>query len=195
MRYNVSEISGVIRDRRSIKPEQFSTRKVHRELIETMLDNARWAPTHGLTQPWYFKVFAEGGLQRLADFQQAAYKERTSDADFKPAKYEKLGTRPLRASAVIALCMKRQETEKIPEIEEIEAVACAAQNMQLTAAAYGLGAYWGSGGLTYTDEMKAFLGLGPNDRCLGFLYVGYPEGEWPKGQRRPQEYYTDWQTE
>lgn len=195
MRYNVSEISGVIRDRRTIKPEQFSARKVHRELIEALLDNARWAPTHGLTQPWYFKIFTEAGLQLLGDFQAATYQANTPEAAFKPAKHEKLGSRPLLASAVIAICMKRQKTEKIPEVEEIAAVACAVQNMQLTAAAYGLGTYWGSGAISYSEEMKTFLGLGAKDRCLGFLYVGYPAGEWPKGQRRPQEYYTDWVTE
>ena len=88
--------------------------------------------------------------------------------------------------------MKRQETEEIPEVEEIAAVSCGVQNMMLTATAYGLATYWGSGGLTYSDEMKTFLGLGEKDQCLGFLYVGYPGDEWPTGQRRPQEYYSDW---
>ena len=195
MRYNLSEVNGVIRDRRSIKPEKFSDRAVHRELVEVLLENARWAPTHALTQPWYFKVFMGDGRNKLATFQSDAYKAATPEAEFKQAKFDKLLARPSRASVIIAICMKRQETEKIPEVEEIAAVACAAQNMQLTAAAYGLGAYWTSGGMTYTDEMKGFLGLGEKDRCLGFLYLGYPEGEWPKGQRRPQEYFSDWVTE
>lgn len=194
MRYNVSEITGLIRDRRTIKPEQFGQRKVHRELIEVLLDNARWAPTHALTQPWYFKIFAEDGLAKLGQFQAEAYKEMTEPSLFKQAKYDKLRGRPEMASAVVAICMKRQETEKIPEIEEIAAVACAVQNMQLTAAAYGLGAYWGSGAVAYSDQMKSFLGLGQKDRCLGMLYIGYPNIDWPKGQRRPQEYYTDWVT-
>ena len=48
------------------------------------------------------------------------------------------------SSAIIAVSMKRDVTEKIPEIEEIEAVACAIQNMLLTATAYGLGTFWSS---------------------------------------------------
>jgi len=71
-------------------------------------------------------------------------------------------------------------------------VACAVQNMYLTATACGLGAYWSTGGMTYSPEMKLFLGLGENDKCIGFFYVGYPAIEWPKSQRRPVEYFTEW---
>ncbi|MCB0396174.1 MAG: nitroreductase [Flavobacteriales bacterium] len=193
MKYNLSEINGVIRERRSIKPENFSTRTVHREIIENMLENARWAPTHGMTQPWHFVVFTEEGRRKFADYQQQTYKKTTSPDSFVEAKFNQLGERPLCASAVIAITMKRQDIEKIPEVEEVEAVACAVQNMMLTATAYGIGAYWSSGGFTYTDGMKAFLGLSDKDKCLGFLYIGYPEGEWPKSQRRPIDTFTRWE--
>jgi nitroreductase len=63
----------------------------------------------------------------------------------------------------------------------------------LVAAAHGIGSYWGTGGLTYSQEIKQFLSLGENDLFMGFLYLGYPEGEWPKKtRRRPQEYFTEW---
>ena len=57
MKYNLSEITAVIQDRRSIAPEDYSDRKVHREIIEDVLNNAKWAPTHGMVQPWRFKIF------------------------------------------------------------------------------------------------------------------------------------------
>lgn len=192
MRHNLSEIKAVIEDRRSIRPEDYSDRKVHRELIEALLDCARWAPTHGMTQPWHFKVFMEEGRKKLSDFMSDLYKVTTPEAEFRPKKFEKLESRPLQSSAVIAICMKRQESEKIPEIEEVEAVACAVQNMHLMCTGYGLGGFWWSGGVTTTQSMKDFLGLGEKDRCLGLFYVGYPAIEWPKGQRRPIEYFTDW---
>ena len=72
MKYNLSEINEVIRNRRTIYPKHFSSRKVHREQVEAMLENARWAPTHKMTQPWHFKVFMGEGLQKLAAF----YEER-----------------------------------------------------------------------------------------------------------------------
>ncbi|HLP12391.1 MAG TPA: nitroreductase [Flavobacteriales bacterium] len=195
MKYNLSEITEVIKNRRSIFPEQYSERKVAREIIEKMLNNAIWAPTHGMTQPWRFKVFMEDGLKKLSDNLSRLYRETTPAEKFMQSKFDNFVNRPLKSGAVIAICMQRQETEKIKEIEEVEAVACAVHNMHLTLTAYGIGGYWSTGGATYTEEMKTFLGLGAKDKCLGFFYVGYPAIEWPKASRKPIEYVTEWITE
>ena len=192
MKYNLSEINEVIRNRRSIYPEQHSGRQVHREVIEDLLENARWAPTHKLTQPWYFKIFQGDGLQKLAEFHAETYKEITPEENFRERKYNKLRERTLKSSAVIAVAMKRDPKESVPEVEEVCAVACAVQNMALTATAYGLAFYWSTGGLTFHSTMREFLGLEEKDKVLGLIYLGYPDMDWPKGQRRPQEYYTDW---
>ena len=192
MKFNLSEITDLIRLRRTIYPEQFSARKVHKEQIELILNNALWAPTHGNTQPWRFQVFTEEGLNRLSEFLGKTYLELTPPEKQSELKREKLEQRPLLASAVIVVCMKRQELEKIPEIEEIEAVACAIQNMHLTCTAYGLGGFWSTPSLIYNEKMNAFLNIGEKDKCLGLFYVGYPSIEWPSGQRRPLEYVTQW---
>ena len=72
-------------------------------------------------------------------------------------------------------------------------VSAAVQNMYITASAYGLAAYWGSGGLTYTDEMKTFLGIGEKDKCLGLFFVGYPAIDWPKRtERLERRHVTEW---
>lgn len=192
MKYNLSEITDVIRQRRSLTPEQFSTRKVHREQVELMLNNALWAPTHGLTQPWRFKVFMGAARQKLSDLLPALYQKFTPAESFKQAKFDKMKQRPMLASVVVAICMERDKSEKIAEIEEIEAVACAVQNVQLTATAYGIGAFWATPKVIYSKEMNEFLGLGEKDKCLGLLYLGYPAGEWPKAHRKPLEYVTEW---
>ena len=195
MRFNLSEINELIRERRTIYPEQFSTRKVHREQVETILTNAQWAPTHGNTQPWRFKVFMEGGLGSLSDFLAKTYLELTPKELQNDMKLSKLLNRPLKSSVVIAVCMERQEEEKILEIEEIEAVACAIQNMHLTATAYGLGGFWSTPKLIYSTQMNEFLGLKAKDKCLGLFYLGYASIEWPKSHRKPLEYTTEWKTQ
>jgi nitroreductase len=196
MRYNLSEINELIRNRRTIFPEQFSERKVHREQIEVMLNNAQWAPNHGNTQPWRFHVFIEEGLSTLSQFLGATYLKLTPEDQQNDAKLGKLIRRPLLASAVIAVSMKRQEEEKIMEIEEIEAVACAIQNMHLTCTAYGIGGFWSTPKLIYSSEMNEFLNLGEKDKCLGLFYVGYPAIEWPTiTHRKPIEYNTKWITQ
>jgi len=193
MRYNLSEIKALIEDRRTIHPEFFSNRKVSPEIIKELLDAAKWAPTHRYTQPWFFRIFTGNGLEKLARFQSDAYREMTPTGQFDPEKYTKLRERPMLASAIIGICMKRDEAERDPEVEEIASVAMAVQNMMLVAAAYGIGAFWSSGGITYSRQMKDFMGLGEKDLFLGQLYLGYPKSDWPrKTRRKPQEYFSEW---
>ncbi len=192
MKYNLSEITEVIKNRRTIYPEQYSSRKIHREIVEDVLNNAIWAPTHGKTQPWRFQVFMDDARIELSEFLSSLYASKFEGEDFNEMKFNKLKNRPLQASVAIALIMTREEDGVIPEMEEIEAVACAVQNMYLTCTAYGIGGFWSSPKLGYTQEMKDFLGIADTDKCLGIFYMGYPEIEWPKGQRKPIEYVTKW---
>jgi len=184
---NPKELKDIIRRRRSIYPNAYSDAKVDESIIEEMLENANWAPTHKLTEPWRFVVFSGDGLKKLADFQSELYK-KTAEAkgNFNEKTYDMLKTKPLKSSHIIAIGMKRDEEEKLPEIEELSSVAMAVQNMYLTATAHGLGCYWGSGGITYNEEAKPFFGLGPKDKFLGFLFIGKPStDEWPEGKRNP----------
>lgn len=194
MKYNLSEITELIKDRRTIYPEFYSDRKVHREQVEKILNNAIWAPNHGSTQPWGFTVFIEDGRQKLSDFMSSLYAEKFTGEDFKQMKFEKLKNRPMMSGAVIAVSHVRDPKSKILELEEIEAVACAIQNMYLTCTAWGLGSFWSSPKLIYTPEMNDFLGLSDQDKCLALFYIGYPKQdyEWPKGHRKPIEYLTKW---
>ncbi len=192
MRYNLSEIKAVIEDRRTIIPENYSTRKVHKEIVMELLDAAKWAPTHRYTQPWSFKVFIGDGVKKLAEFQSQLYKELKSDC-FEQEKYDKLRDRPLMASAIIGICLKRDEAERDPIEEEIASVSMAVQNMMLVAGAHGIGAFWSTGGVTYWPQTKEWMGLSEKDKFLGFLYLGYPKEGWPrKTRRKPQEYFTSW---
>ena len=161
-------------------------------LVQQMLENANWAPTHGLTEPWRFVVFTGESLKRLADFFQQVYKENTPAESFDEGKYQKQGESILQSSHVVAIIMKRQETEKIPEVEEVCAVACAVQNMWLTATANGIGCYWSTGGPTFKPQGKAFFGLSEKDKLLGFMYVGNYDGELPTGKRKPWEEKVSW---
>lgn len=184
---NPQVLNDLIKNRRSIYPKNYTGERVDDAIVEQMLENANWAPTHKFTEPWRFTVFTKEGLKRLAEFQSDLYRKvSTAAGSFNEATFEKLAANPLKASHVVAIGMHRDESMRVPEIEEIEAVACAVQNMYLTATSYGVGCYWGSGGVTYMEEAKAFFGLSPQDRLLGFLYIGMPDPALaPKGLRKP----------
>jgi len=198
--------SALIRRRRTIKPENMSNHAVDKRFVAAILENANWAPTHGMTEPWRFMIFSGEAREDLAAFLRRLYVLKTEEENFREDKLEKLGLNPLRADVAIVIGMKRQDSEKIPEVEEIEAVACAVQNMHLTASAIGLGAFWSTPPIVYTPEMTKFIELDPErDQCLGILYLGWPEGagpddeanpdeedKWPKGQRQPVENKITW---
>lgn len=168
-----AQLNELIRNRRSVFPKQFEAGKpVDKAIIEQILENATWAPNHGQTEPWQFTVFSGEGLKKFASFQSELY-QKTSGEHFLKSQFEKLQNTPLLASHIIALGMKRTTTKRIPEIEDVEAVACAVQNIYLSVSAYGLGGYWTTGGITYLEEAKAFFGLEAQDKLLGFFYIGH----------------------
>lgn len=180
------------RSRRSTFPDQFEPgKKIDDAIIKEILTNATWAPNHGQQQPWHFTVFSGEGLKKLAGFQSELYKE-LAGANFKEITYHKLQQNPLKASHVVAIGMRRTLTKNIPEIEDIEAVACAVQNIYLSVTAYGLGGYWTTGGITYKEEAKSFFGLGEQDKLLGFFYIGYIALPSTGATRSPLEEKVSW---
>ncbi|QCK13665.1 nitroreductase family protein [Mangrovivirga cuniculi] len=182
-----------IQNRRSVYPVAFTEERVDDSIINEMLEAAKWAPTHKLTQPWRFSVFSEEGLQKLADFQSELYKKLSTErGDFKGKTYEKLKTKPLKCSHIIAIGMKRDPKESVPEVEEIISVACAVQNMWLTASAYKVGCYWSTGGVTYEKEALKFFGLDSEDKLLGFLFIGNTDKKWPQSRRTPITEKVEW---
>ncbi|MVN78251.1 nitroreductase [Hymenobacter sp. HMF4947] len=184
-------VNDLIRTRRSVFAPQFEQGKtIPDDLIWQLLENANWAPSHKRTEPWRFTVFTGVGLQKLAEFQAELYKH-TAGPKFSEGKYDKLLSTPTQCSHVIALGMHRTDAG-LPEIEEVEAVACAVQNLALSAHAYGLGGFWSSGGITYTEEAKAFFGLGPADKLLGFFQLGYVRVPSPDSKRGPVQEKTRW---
>lgn len=193
MKFNIAEINQLMHSRRSIFPKDYSGERVSDEVVEQMLENANWAPSHKLTEPWRFVVFTGEGLKKLAEFQGECYAKVTrADGSFREERYQGLITKPMLSSHIISIGMKRDEKKSVPEVEELAAVYCAVENMYLTATAYGIACYLSSGGITYFEEAKQFFGLGKEDRLLGFLNIGMPKGPLQEGRRRPVEEKVRW---
>jgi nitroreductase len=185
-------ITELIHARRSIFPKSYIPGKeIERETIELLLENANWAPTHKMTEPWRFQVFhSEESRRRLSAYLSEFYRLNTPADLFSEEKMQKSAENPLRAGAVIAICMKSDPVAKLPEFEEIAAVAMAVQNMWLTCAALDLGCYWSSPKAAL--ESGAFLELSEGERCLGFFYLGWHEMPEIPRKRKPVADKTIW---
>lgn len=195
MEHNPAAFNVLARTRRSVFPKQFVPGgKVPDEIITEILENAIWAPTHKLTEPWHFVVFTGEGLKKFASFQSEMYKTTSGDG-FKEEAYKRMMEQPLLASHIIALGMKRSTEVSIPEMEEIAAVSCAVQNIYLSVTAYGYGGYWTTGGVTFTPQAKPFFGLGEKDKLLGFFYIGVVGVPSGPGKRQPLSGKVEWRAE
>lgn len=185
-----ASVSALIRQRRSIFPPVYTDEPIEKHIIEEILENANWAPTHRRTEPWRFRVFRGQARSLLADFLAEWYKSHTPAADFSEVRYKKMQVNPLRSDTIIAICLQRDPEERVPEWEEIAAVACAVQNMWLSCTAYGLGSYWSTP--PAAQDAATLLALEPGQRCLGFFYIGRYDLPPAAGERKPLADKTIW---
>ncbi|MFZ6002102.1 MAG: nitroreductase family protein [Bacteroidota bacterium] len=189
-------LNDLIHQRRSVFPKEYTGASVDDAIVRQILENATWAPTHKLTEPWHFVVFTGVGLKKLANMQAACYKRVTeADGTYQEDRYQNLLTKPMLSSHIIAVCMKRDPKKSVPEVEEVGAVFCAVQNMYLTATAYGVGGYLSTGGVTYFEEAKDLFGLGSEDKLLGFFHLGMPRTLEQKSKRKPLDEKIKWVSE
>jgi nitroreductase len=182
MKHKFSQLSDIISQRRTIKPQQMNGKPIDDEIVHQLLRLADWAPTHGRTEPWRFFVFAQEKVKQFctdhAVMHRAAHPEKSSDDVF-----QKLSNMGDNASHIILVAMRRGHLPKIPVIEEIAATAAAIQNILLGAQSLGIAAYWGTGGSVLHHEMKDYLQLGEQDHVLGTLYLGYADIPAKEGLR------------
>ena len=184
-------LSRVIRSRRTIKPHNYSDRPVQKEFIEEIIENANWAPSHGRTYPWRFFIHGLESRESLADTLGTIYCEITSKEGFRESKLAGLQQNILNAPVTISIALERDKTNKITEIDEVMAVACAVQNMHLTATAFGLGGFWSTNIAATSDLYREHLGLSDGDKALGLFFIGYPRS-WPDADRGPISNISKW---
>jgi nitroreductase len=154
---------------------------VPRELIEKILAAAAQAPNHYKVRPWRFVVLTGAARDRLGEVMAASLRQRDPNAGDESLARER--AKPLRAPVVIAVGVDKPSLDKVIEIENVCAAACAVQNMLLAAHGLGLAAKWRTVPAAYDPAVKVFLGFEPDQHLIAFVYVGYAEREPPPPSR------------
>src|SRR5207253_588781 len=80
--------STIIKARRSIKPVAMNGKKIPDYQVESLLELADWAPTHGFTEPWRFVVY--GTASDFSHQHAKLYKCSTRPENFDQDVYNKL---------------------------------------------------------------------------------------------------------
>ena len=161
-----------------------------RAMIEKLLHAAVQAPNHHQIRPWRFVVLAGKSRQALGEIMAQELKKKSPEVP--EAGMDKERAKPLRAPALIAVGVATSVDPRVPQIENICAVAAAVENLLLAAHAEGLGAMWRTGQAVGDPEVKKFLGFEPDQLVLGFIYIGYPDMEGPLVERPSYEDRTVW---
>jgi nitroreductase len=158
------EVEAAIRSRRTHKA--YRSDPVDRTTLDELLDLARWAPNHHLTNPWRFRVVGPRSLERL---KLAAGPEAAPKLDRAP-------------TLIVCSCVLADDP--IVAEEDLHASAIAAYIVLLAAHGRGLAGYWRTPGFLRTPEGAAAVGIG-EERFVALLHLGDPVQERPAPEREP----------
>jgi nitroreductase len=159
------EVENAIRTRRTHK--RFGREPLRRELIEELLELARWAPNHHLTEPWRFRVLGPESLKRLA-------------ATGNPGELEKLSRAP-----TLVVASAKQTGDEHQRHEDVLATACAVYIVLLAAHARGLASYWRTPRVLQLREGQSAVGMGEDEQFVALIHLGPPVDQPVAKERRP----------
>ncbi len=159
------EVETAIRSRRTHKA--FRPLPLPRDQVDQLLELARWAPNHNLTNPWRFRVLGPRALERL---KLAAGPESAPKLDRAPT---------------LVVCSCVVSGDPVQDEEDLHATACAAYIVLLAAHGRGLAGYWRTPEVLRTDAGRAAVGLGEGERFVSLIHLGEPVQERPAPARAP----------
>jgi nitroreductase len=158
----------IIKNRRSIRA--FKKQDIPPDIIEKLLEAARWAPSAGNVQPWAFVVVSSQKMKQ--SLSMAAFGQKTLE----------------EASVVIVVCADEKLAEQSYGVRGkslfcLQDTAAAIQNILLTAYSLGLGSCWI--GAFKEDEIKKAIKAPKEMRPIAMIPIGYPNEAPSARSRRP----------
>jgi PPOX class probable F420-dependent enzyme len=186
-----------VRGRRSVR--RYLDKKVSPDLVDRVLEAARWAPSPHGRQPWRFAVITGCETkQRLAEAMGKEWRANLwmdgQDAEIIEKRLEGSRRRLLDAPVLVLLCLYLEDLDEYPDETRqeseitmaVQSLGAAAQNALLAAYDLGLDAGWMCAPLFSPEKVKETLGLDPKLIPHALLTLGYAEGDPPKRRgRRP----------
>ena len=161
-------VKNIIKARKSIFPAEYTGEPIPQEVIDDILDIATYAPNHKKTKPWRLKAFRGAEKTALGAELQRLYKEHAPADKFSEDTYNALAQKVSKTDTIISISV--EFSGKVPQWEEVAAVAMAVQNMYLLCTAYELGCYWATP--AFAPKLKDFLHLSENQESYGIFFIG-----------------------
>ena len=162
------DVLEAIKGRRSIRA--FKSEDAPPEIVEKLIDAARWAPSAGNIQPWEFIIVRNPEIKR--NLAKAALNQSFIE----------------EAPVVIVVCADEIRSSQGYGVRGktlycIQDTAAATQNIHLAAYSLGLGTCWV--GAFNEEEARKILEIPEGVRPVAIIPVGYPAEKPSARNRRP----------
>jgi nitroreductase len=159
------DVERAIRSRRTHK--QYGREPVDEATLLELLDLARYAPNHKLTQPWRFRVL---GPETRARIEEAAGEKEAMK---------------LRRAPTLVLATAVLSGDPHTDEEDLQATAAAVYAVLLGATARGMASYWRTPKVFGDDAVRRVIGLDRPERVVALIHLGPPAGNPPEKERLP----------
>jgi nitroreductase len=157
------DVGDAIRSRRTHK--QYSSEPLEDATLRDLLDLARYAPNHRLTQPWRFRALGPETRARI----EAAVGEKEATK--------------LRRAPTLVLATAALSGDPLTDEEDLHATAAAVYAVLLGATERGLASYWRTPACFAEPAVREVLGLGDDERVVALIHLGPPAGDPPAKER------------
>lgn len=189
-------LAALLQGRRSVR--KYQDRPVSKELLEQVLEAARWAPSPHGRQPWRFVVLTrQESKQLLANSMGETWQQNLEmdrqDAEIVHIRLEKSRERILHAPVVILPCLYLEDLDHYPDkqrqanetIMAIQSIGAAIQNMLLMAYDLGLDGGWMCAPLFCPEVVVKALKLDTRLIPQALITLGYAAADPKRRERLP----------
>ena len=164
-----NDVEKAIIGRRTIKA--FKTDPVNVEEIIELLNVAKWAPNHKLTEPWRFQLYTGKGkdvfVQSYVDSQPKVDGEVSEMVKRKASYFKDI---PLHLVVIMPEDPRQRRWD-----EDYGAISTMIQNFQLAAWERGIGMIWRTNDWVYDPVFREGIGVLPGEKIVATLMIGYPK--------------------
>jgi nitroreductase len=177
----------LVKKRRSFR--RFKSDPVPKEILEKVLDAARYPPSAGNSQPWEFVVVQDAATKEsITQSITSGYKEiRKAD----PTMYWAVAVQPHLSTApvLIIVCGDRRLQETYPvhlprEVLLRQSLAVSIYTLQLAAASFGLATAWATMQTESREtKIRKLLGIPDVYTVDHIVPLGYPDEEKEKSDK------------
>lgn len=159
------DVDALIRARRTHK--QYGAEALDEATVRDLVEVARWAPNHKLTNPWRFRLLGAETRRRIDELvpEQEVLK--------------------LRRAPTLLLVTAVPSEDPVLAGEDVQATAAAVYALLLAATARGLASYWRTPGCFREPAVRDALGLDPREVVVALVHLGPPASAPPAKERAP----------